>query len=130
MTDKDEDQVLAYLQNQSLLETQDYLRRGRRFHQTTSSELGDLWVLSFSKWVVERKPDLQQDWQDVAAEYRLRGSEPPFDRVRQSFDELIRQASDHADRLFRDPERLSEAERQLQEELDEFQAEINSGPRN
>jgi hypothetical protein len=63
-------------------ETEDYLARGRRFEHLSVEDLGRRWTTAFKAWCRDRTPEPRQEFDDAAAELRLRGAEPPFDTVR------------------------------------------------
>jgi hypothetical protein len=62
-------------------ETEDYLTRGRRFQRLSIEDLRQRWTAGFKGWNRDRTRELQREFDDAAAELRLRGSEPPLDTV-------------------------------------------------
>jgi hypothetical protein len=69
--------VNAFLQHKSLEQTQDYLVRGRRFAKLDVAQMSEDWILAHKNRTNERMMD------DLAAELRLRGLEPPYGAVEQ-----------------------------------------------
>jgi hypothetical protein len=80
---KPEDRALVeeFLAHELMNETADYLRRGRRFLSLPLSELNDRWIPAFRDAILNKIVDRVLDMDDFAAELRLRGLDPPFDRV-------------------------------------------------
>jgi hypothetical protein len=74
-----------FLQHTLMEETADYLRRGRLHESLPLPELNELWVGAFRAWFEQRGQ--QEESQrltvinDLSAELRLRGYDPPYDRV-------------------------------------------------
>ena len=69
--------VNAFLQHKSLEQTQDYLVRGRRFAKLDVAQMSEDWILAHKNRTNERMMD------DLAAELRFRGVEPPYAAVEQ-----------------------------------------------
>ena len=77
----------SYLQHELMNETKDYLDRGRRFKLLAVTELNEKWVIVFRRFTAhDRTPIGEMD--DLAAELRLRGLDPPYDRVRSEMSKL------------------------------------------
>jgi hypothetical protein len=73
--------VIAYLRNNEMASTQDYLARGRQLRDDDISLLKTRWEQ------LVRNQYMNSDWsehqlsQDIEAEIGLRGDEPPFERI-------------------------------------------------
>ena len=81
MTDFD-DTAWAFVQNERLEQTKDYVGRGRAFVALDLDDLKARWVEAFRAFVA----DIDGDdgivrMYDLEAEIRLRGAEPPHERV-------------------------------------------------
>jgi hypothetical protein len=77
-----EREVDAIVQSELMEETAAYLSRGRPHASLTAQEAGQQWVAAYTRWFAERTAERQREWDDLAAELRLRGLEPPYDTVR------------------------------------------------
>jgi hypothetical protein len=74
--------VDAYIANQSMLQMEDYLKRGRAFESVDDGALKSIWVGAFKDIAANFGGPF--DWRryyDVSAEFGVRGQEPPFDLV-------------------------------------------------
>src|ERR1700738_2670420 len=69
-------------------ETKAYLDRGRRFANVDVAQLHGRWVAIFKAYFADhrRQPGLEMD--DLAAELRLRGLDPPFEAVKAEISKL------------------------------------------
>jgi hypothetical protein len=87
---KPEDRALVdeFLAHELMNETADYVRRGRRYLSLPLSELNDRWIPAFRDAVSNGMVDRVVDMDDLAAELRLRGLDPPFDRVADEVEKL------------------------------------------
>ena len=74
--------VTAFLQNQSLEQTQDYLARGRRFAKLDVGQLNEDWIIAVRSWLARKDRARERMMDDLTAELQLRGSEPPYDAVK------------------------------------------------
>jgi hypothetical protein len=82
--DDDEDEFInaeEYLQHVLMNETKAYFDRGRRFAKLNVAQLNERWVVVFKAYFADhnRRQGLEMD--DLAAELRLRGLDPPFEAV-------------------------------------------------
>jgi hypothetical protein len=75
--------VDAFLRKRSMEQQQYYLLRGRRFADFDVGQLNGDWIHAVRKWLggKDRSDELTMD--DLAAELRLRGLEPPYSAVKQ-----------------------------------------------
>ncbi len=71
----------AYVQHVLMNETKDYLERGRRFAQLSIDQVNEAWTTAFRSYFATRLRQSALDMDDLAAELRLRGRDPPFDAV-------------------------------------------------
>ena len=80
---KDNDSALAetYLQHELMNETKAYLDRGRRFAQLDVTQLADRWTAVFKAYFAQHYRKQGHEMDDLAAELRLRGLDPPFGAV-------------------------------------------------
>ena len=75
--------VKAFLQHKSLEQMQDYLARGRRFTKLTVARLNADWIIVVRSWLAHKHSTNERMMDDLAAELRLRGLEPPYGAVEQ-----------------------------------------------
>lgn len=71
----------AFLQSELMDETRTYLTRGRQLASSDTEAVSGLWTAAFKKWFATRAPEDARNSDDAAAELRLRGMKPPYDRV-------------------------------------------------
>ena len=86
-TDPDEDEgefidAEEYLQHVLMNETKAYFDRGRRFAKLGVAELNEKWVVVFKAHFADHKRKQGLEMDDLAAELRLRGLDPPFEAVK------------------------------------------------
>jgi len=75
--------VNAFLQLKSLEQMQDYLTRGRRFTKLDVRQLTEDWIIAVRSWLAHKGRTKGRMMDDLAAELRLRGLEPPYGAVEQ-----------------------------------------------
>jgi len=75
--------VNAFLQHKSTEKMQDYLARGRRFAEFDVERLKKDWIIAVRSWFAHKHRTKERMMDDLAAELRLRGLEPPYDAVEQ-----------------------------------------------
>lgn len=81
MTDFDE-ATWAFLENEELEQTKDYLQRGRRFAGLDLESLKSAWVEAFRAFVADSDGEAGVvRHYDLEAEFRLRGEEKPTELV-------------------------------------------------
>ena len=73
----------AFLQHKSMEQMQDYLARGRRFAKLDIGRLNEDWVIAVRSWLAHKHRTKERMMDDLAAELRLRGLEPPYCAVEQ-----------------------------------------------
>ena len=75
--------VEEFLQHALMKETADYARRGRQFASALVSDINDQWTAAFQAVFTQQQQHRIREMDDLAAELRIRGLEPPYDRVEQ-----------------------------------------------
>ena len=75
--------VNAFLQHKRMEQMQAYLARGRRFAKLGVERLNEDWVIAVSSWLAHKHRTKERLMDDLAAELRLRGLEPPYGAVEQ-----------------------------------------------
>ena len=75
--------VNTFLQHKSLKQMQDYLARGRRFTKLDVRQLTEDWIITVRSWLADKGRTKERMMDDLAAELRLRGLEPPYGAVEQ-----------------------------------------------
>src|SRR5215510_16295951 len=75
--------VNTFLQHKSLEQTQDYLVRGRRFAKFDVAQMNEDWIIAVRSWLAHKNRTNERMMDDLAAELRLRGLEPPYSAVEQ-----------------------------------------------
>src|SRR5262245_17859803 len=75
--------VSAFLQHKSMEQMQDYLARGRRFAKFDVERLNKVWIIAVRSWLAHKHRTKERVMDDLAAELRLRGLEPPYGAVEQ-----------------------------------------------
>jgi hypothetical protein len=75
--------VKAFLQHKITEQMQDYLTRGRRFAKLDVAQLNADWITAVRSWLAHKDRANERKMDDLAAELRLRGVEPPYAAVEQ-----------------------------------------------
>jgi hypothetical protein len=78
---EDDDLAQEFLHHALMEETAAYLRRGRQHESLELPELNDHWVTAFRDWFDSREQSHALAVEDLAAELRLRGLDPPYSRI-------------------------------------------------
>src|SRR5476649_706633 len=78
----------AWLQNELLEQTRDYLTRGRRFESLRIDQLNEEWAKAFRQFVRQQIGPHARDMDDAGAELRLRGEEFPTHLVMSEVEQL------------------------------------------
>src|SRR5262245_17139358 len=68
----------AFLQHKSMEQMQGYLARGRRFAKLDIGRLNKDWIIAVRAWLAHKHRTKERMMDDLAAELRLRGLEPPY----------------------------------------------------
>ena len=75
--------VKAFLQHKSLEQMRGYQARGRRFAKLAVRQLTEDWIIAVRSWLAHKDHTNERMMDDLAAELRLRGVEPPYAAVEQ-----------------------------------------------
>ena len=75
--------IYSFLQRRSLEQRRSYLARGRRFLVLDVGQLSKSWITAFKNWLARKDRASEITMDDLTAELRLRGLEPPYDAVKQ-----------------------------------------------
>jgi hypothetical protein len=73
--------IYAFLQRRSIEQRRSYLARGRRFIVLEAGQLS--WITAVKNWLARKDRASEITMDDLTAELRLRGLEPPYDAVKQ-----------------------------------------------
>jgi hypothetical protein len=73
----------AFLQHTSIGQRRDYLARGRRFGTLDGRQLRESWINAVRNWLARKDRAAELTMDDLTAELRLRGLEPPYNAVKQ-----------------------------------------------
>jgi hypothetical protein len=124
------DLMLAWLNDQTFKQAEDYLRRGRGLADVPTAELKERWIVTFKAWAANWRNEPLRDLRAaLEAELSLRKEEPPHDSVKPEMEALVNASRKATEQLERDPKRMDEVQRGLQEELDIFKQSF-SGKKN
>lgn len=113
--------VNAFLQNNSMEQTRDYLARGRRFAQLDIGQLNQDWIVAVRSWLARKEPTNELIMDDLASELALRKLEPPYDAVRQELIDRLAQTN---------KSQRKKKLRALAREIDDFLRENEHAPLN
>src|SRR6266498_3852721 len=75
--------IHAFLQRSSIEQRRKYLARGRRFVILDAGQLSNSWISAVRNWLARKDRTSEVTMDDLTAEMRLRGLEPPYDAVKQ-----------------------------------------------
>jgi hypothetical protein len=75
--------IQAFLQRRSIEQGRHYLTRGRRFVILDHKRLSESWVTAVRNWLARKDRTSEITMDDLTAELRMRGLEPPYSAVRQ-----------------------------------------------
>ncbi len=119
MADKQRDRraktnVHAFLKRRNVEQRQDYLARGRRFVILDVGELSRSWITAVKNWLASKDRAAEITMDDLTAELRLRGLEPPYDAVQQELATRFGRISEVAQK---------KAEREFARQIDMFRRE-------
>jgi hypothetical protein len=107
--------------SEAMKRSEAYLGRGRCHEQSPTDTLKLLWIEAFKRHIGDFSNSvLAQAHEDIQAELRLRGEEPPFAAVEkeaEAFVDAVRQA---VERAKRNPEQFATASRDLANAMDEL----------
>jgi hypothetical protein len=118
----DED-LSGYLASKTLDEDAQYVARGRMHRQLSKEELIAKWAAAFRRMADEPLDRcLRSSEEDLAAELRLRGIEPPYKSMGKHFERWKAAAVELIEQLRHDPQRFEEIGRGLADEVEEFKS--------
>jgi hypothetical protein len=106
----------AFLQHKSMEQMQDYLARGRRFAKLDIGRLNEDWVIAVRSWLAHKHRTKERLMDDLAAELRLRGLEPPYGAVEQELADRSAQTNEA---------KRKKTVRKVAREISEFMREID-----
>jgi hypothetical protein len=75
--------IHAFLQRRSIEQRRNYLARGRRFVILDVGQLSNSWITAVRNWLARKDRASEVTMDDLTAELRMRGLEPPYDAVKQ-----------------------------------------------
>jgi hypothetical protein len=75
--------ISAFLQRRSIEQRRNYLARGRRFLILDVGQLSTSWISAVRNWLPRKDRTSEVTMDDLTAELRLRGLEPPYHAVKQ-----------------------------------------------
>jgi hypothetical protein len=108
----------AFLQHKSMEQMQDYLARGRRLAKLDIGRLNEDWVIAVRSWLAHKHRTKERLMDDLAAELRSRGLEPPYGAVEQELADRSAQTNEA---------KRKKTVRKVAREIGEFMREID-GP--
>ena len=111
--------VNAFLQHKSMEQMQDYLARGPRFAKLDVGRLNKDWIIAVRSWLAHKHGTKERMMDDLAAELRLRGLEPPYGAVEQELADRSAQTNEA---------KRKKTVRKVAREISEFMREIDRPP--
>jgi hypothetical protein len=78
-----ETNIHAFLQRRSMEQRRNYLARGRRFVILDVGQLSKSWITAVRNWLARKDRAAETTMDDLTAELRLRGLEPPYEAIKQ-----------------------------------------------
>lgn len=115
--------VRSFIESGQIDKIADYAKRGRLYAQLTDGELSEDWrqaVRVMAKDPFSFEPRRIED--DLRAEINLRGLQPPFDSVKEAFEEFISKVGEFHEELKKRPDDYQRANEELVRDIDEFKA--------
>jgi hypothetical protein len=82
--------IYAFLRRRNIEQRRSYLARGRRFVVLDVGQLSKSWITAVRNWLARKDRASEITMDDLTAELRLRGLEPPYDAVKQESPEWAR----------------------------------------
>jgi hypothetical protein len=79
---RDKADIHDFLQRRSLEQRRKYLARGRRFVVLDVGQLGKSWIAAVRNWLARKDRTAEVTMDDLTAELRLRGLEPPYEAIK------------------------------------------------
>ena len=71
-----------FLQRRNIEQRRKYLARGRRFVVLDAGQLGKSWIAAVRNWLARKDRAAEVTMDDLTAELRLRGFEPPYEAIK------------------------------------------------
>ena len=71
-----------FLQRKNIEQRRKYLARGRRFVVLDAGQLGKSWIAAVRNWLARKDRAAEVTMDDLTAELRLRGLEPPYEAIK------------------------------------------------
>lgn len=71
-----------FLQRRNIEQRRKYLARGRRFVVLDAGQLGKSWIAAVRNWLARKDRAAEVTMDDLTAELRLRGLEPPYEAIK------------------------------------------------
>ena len=78
-----ETNIYAFLQRRGMEQRRNYLAGGRRFVILDVEQLSKSWITAVRNWLARKDRAAQVTMDDLTAELRLRGLEPPYEAIKQ-----------------------------------------------
>jgi len=75
--------IYAFLQRWSIVQRRRYLARDWRFVVLDVGQLSKSWITAVKNWLARKDQASEITMDDLTAELRLRGLDPPYDAVKQ-----------------------------------------------
>ena len=125
-----DDVILGYLQNQSSLEAENYLKRGRHLKDVETGILKERWIELYRELFGARDDTRRTEREDVNAELSLRGEDIPFEAIAVEVEALRGDISAERERLKNgEPVRFSELHREIALDIEKFRGQLKK-PKN
>ncbi len=116
--------LLDYLAEMDLEATRRYMARGRQLAGASLAVVEEGWLDGLAALADDPGNPARQDrFDDYAAELRLRGVEPPFERGRGSFERLIETNDRALAEMRKEPAREQAVNAALDEDVKRFERE-------
>ena len=71
-----------FFERRNIEQRRKYLARGRRFVVLDAGQLGKSWIAAVRNWLARKDRAAEVTMDDLTAELRLRGLEPPYEAVK------------------------------------------------
>src|SRR5262245_9064073 len=71
-----------FFERRKIEQRRKYLARGRRFVVLDAGQLGKSWIAAVRNWLARKDRAAEVTMDDLTAELRLRGLEPPYEAVK------------------------------------------------
>jgi hypothetical protein len=75
--------IHEFLQHRSMEQRRNYLARGRRFVILDVGQLNKSWITAVRNWLARKDRAAEVTMDDLTAELRLRGLDPPYEAIKQ-----------------------------------------------